>query len=193
MNTEQIIAMQRRVGTAPDGHWGPNSIAACQRHLTKLMPRPHPFPDSSPSHRRRFFGEPGDLRQIVNADVSEMNVCYDGEKVSTIRAHRKVAEPLRAALWDIYTTEWNWVLTRYAGCYCNRLIRGGTIPSMHAYGAAIDFRPEKNGNRAHWPAEAEMPLEVMEIFARHGFLAAGAFWSRDAMHFEATRPIGWIP
>jgi hypothetical protein len=32
-----------------------------------------------------------------------------------------------------------------------------------------------------------MPLEIMEAFAREGWLAAGAFWGRDAMHFQATR------
>jgi hypothetical protein len=32
-----------------------------------------------------------------------------------------------------------------------------------------------------------MPLDVMEIFAREGWLAAGAFWSRDSMHMQATQ------
>jgi hypothetical protein len=27
----------------------------------------------------------------------------------------------------------------------------------------------------------------MEAFARVGWLAAGAFWNRDAMHYETTR------
>jgi hypothetical protein len=32
-----------------------------------------------------------------------------------------------------------------------------------------------------------MPLDVMEIFAREGWLAAGAFWGRDSMHMQATQ------
>jgi hypothetical protein len=32
-----------------------------------------------------------------------------------------------------------------------------------------------------------MPLAVMEEFSREGWLAAGAFWNRDAMHFQATQ------
>jgi hypothetical protein len=32
-----------------------------------------------------------------------------------------------------------------------------------------------------------MPIQVMEEFAKEGWLAAGAFWGRDAMHFQATR------
>jgi hypothetical protein len=32
-----------------------------------------------------------------------------------------------------------------------------------------------------------MPIEVMEEFAKEGWLPAGAFWSRDSMHFQSTR------
>jgi hypothetical protein len=41
--------------------------------------------------------------------------------------------------------------------------------------------------RTHWPMGADMPIEVMEAFARQGFKSLGAVISRDAMHFEATR------
>jgi hypothetical protein len=34
---------------------------------------------------------------------------------------------------------------------------------------------------------ADMPLEIMECFAREGWLSAGAFWGYDAMHFQATQ------
>ena len=44
MNETQIKIMQERVGAEPDGFWGPRSVAACQRHLKKMMPSPHPFP-----------------------------------------------------------------------------------------------------------------------------------------------------
>jgi hypothetical protein len=79
------------------------------------------------------------------------------------------------------------VIRRYFGCYVNRPIRGGSTPSLHARGAAIDFDANRNRNAQHWPVSATMPIEVMECFAREGWLCAGAFWSRDAMHFQATR------
>ena len=66
-------------------------------------------------------------------------------------------------------------------------MRGGSLPSLHARGAAIDLDPGTNGLHTPWPTRATMPLEVMECFAREGWLAAGAFWGRDAMHFQATR------
>jgi len=39
----------------------------------------------------------------------------------------------------------------------------------------------------HWPTSSTMLLVVMEAFAREGWLSAGAFWGRDAMHFQATQ------
>jgi hypothetical protein len=65
-------------------------------------------------------------------------------------------------------------------------MRNGTLPSLHARGAAIDLDPDDNGLHIPWPVRATMPIEVMEAFAREGWKPAGAFWSRDAMHFEAT-------
>ena len=66
-------------------------------------------------------------------------------------------------------------------------MRGGSRISTHAWGIAIDLAPNWNGNLMPWPTVATMPLEIMEIFAREGWLSAGAFWGRDAMHFQATR------
>ena len=34
MTKAQIIALQERIGTKPDGLWGDVSTAACQRHLS---------------------------------------------------------------------------------------------------------------------------------------------------------------
>ena len=66
-------------------------------------------------------------------------------------------------------------------------MRGGSLPSLHARGAAVDLDPDHNGNGTSWPTRAIMPLEVMEEFAKEGWLAAGAFWGRDSMHMQATQ------
>jgi hypothetical protein len=66
-------------------------------------------------------------------------------------------------------------------------MRGGSLPSLHARGAAIDLDADNNGNHVAWPVRATMPLEVMEAFAREGWLSAGAAWLRDGMHFQATQ------
>jgi hypothetical protein len=107
--------------------------------------------------------------------------------VRTIRVHGKCAASLLRVLAAIHAGPHAGVLARYAGCYDNRPMRNGLRPSLHARGAAIDLWPEENGNLTHWPTAASMPLAVMECFAREGWLPAGAFWGRDAMHAQGTR------
>jgi len=186
MNREQIAAIQTRVGAAPDGFWGPKSIAACQRHLKMLMPRPNLWPSTDQRGLTQFYGEPGDESRLVNLPVSGFGILYDGQPVKTIRVNGECAESLLRILNVLRVTHPE-VLTHYAGCYNNRPMRGGSTPSLHARGAAIDLWPEKNGNHVAWPVGAEMPLGVMEAFAKEGWMPAGAFWSRDAQHFQATR------
>jgi hypothetical protein len=77
--------------------------------------------------------------------------------------------------------------TDYGGIYNFRPKRGGSSLSMHSWGIAIDLDADDNSFRAAWPVVADMPLEIMEGFAREGWKSAGAFWGYDAMHFEATR------
>lgn len=184
---EQIKAIQVEVGTEADGRWGSHSIASCQRYLRGLTPSPNPWPESDQGSLRAFYGRAGDEDQLVGMPIPDgVIVKYEGKQVQTIRCHRKVAASLGRALVAVSKVAPG-ILLQYAGCFNNRSIRGGSSPSLHAYGAAIDFDPDNNGNHQHWPTSASMPIEVMECFAKEGWLSAGAFWSRDAMHFQATR------
>ena len=187
MQYHQIIELQKRVGATPDGFWGPRSIEACKAHLRALMPKDHPWPTTDQASLTKFYGRPGDETQLVNLAVSDLGVRYDGKDVKTIRCHHKVAPSLRRVLEAISKTPHHWVLKEYAGVFNNRPMRGGSLPSLHARGAAIDLAPSTNGNREHWPSSANMPIEIMEIFSREGWNGLGWTISRDAMHFQATR------
>lgn len=186
MNRTQITELQRHIGTPPDGFWGSASISACKRHLIALMPRTNPWPRSDQPSLTRFYGQPGDESKLTNLDVTGLGVKYDGKTVKTIRCHGKVAASIHRVLTDLARTHPE-ILAEYAGCYNNRVMRGGSLPSLHARGAAIDFDPGRNGNRVAWPVTAQMPIEVMEVFAKEGWLSAGAAWGRDGMHFQATQ------
>ena len=187
MTRAQVIAMQDRIGTTPDGFWGPKSIAACQRHLRDLMPKDANWPSQSQPALQGFYGSPGDESKLVNLPVADLGVEYDGKPVKTIRCHERVADSLNRVLQAITSSPQRDILNEFAGVYNNRPMRGGSLPSLHARGAAIDIAPDTNRLSQSWPVSATMPLEVMEHFAREGWLAAGAFWGRDAMHFQATR------
>lgn len=188
MTTAQIIELQRHVGTTPDGLWGPLSIRACQRHLRSLMPSPNPWPGASQTALQRFYGSPGDSSQQTTIDVKNLGVRFGGKVVNRINCHRKAADSLLSIIRELATfREGRHALANYAGVFNNRPMRGGATPSTHARAVAIDLAPGSNGNHTAWPSRATMPIAVMEVFARHGWLPAGAFWHRDAMHFQATR------
>ena len=186
MKTAEIIALQKRIGTTPDGFWGPKSIQACKCHLRTFFPDPNPWPTPDQHSLAAFYGAPGDESRLTRIDVSKLGIDYDDQTVNSIRCHEKVAESLLRILTAIHRGPHAYVLLDYAGVFANRLMRGCNLPSLHARGAAIDLRPLTNGNHAHWPITADMPIEIMEEFAREGWMPAGAFWNRDAMHFQAT-------
>ncbi|NBS68354.1 hypothetical protein EBT31_05485 [bacterium] len=184
MNQEQIKAIQRKIGAVPDGFWGPRSTAAVQSYLRALMPQSNPWPGTQQESLAKFYGAAGDESKLVNLPAPCL-MTYEGVKVKTIRCHNRVAESLERILVAISKLSPDPIV--YDGCYNNRPMRGGSLPSLHARGAAIDLWADQNGNYVHWPTVATMPLEVMECFAREAWVPAGAFWGRDAMHFQATR------
>jgi hypothetical protein len=185
VTSTEIKAIQSKIGVVPDGFWGPKSIAACQRHLRALMPSPNPWPKSDQASLTKFYGAAGDESQLVNLPAP-VPMYYEGKRIKTIRCHAKVADSLARALTAAYAVAPE-VVKIYDGCFNNRPMRGGSLPSLHARGAAIDLDAGNNGNHVSWPVRATMPLEVMEAFAREGWLSAGAAWLRDGMHFQATQ------
>jgi len=185
-----IADLQKRVGANPDGFWGPRSTAACQAHLLAMMPQPNPAPRSDQRSLTAFYGKAGDESKLERMQFP-IPMFYAGRPVNFTRVHRECVPTLLDILTEIKSLYGSnkrimRAATTYDGCYNNRAMRGGSTPSLHARGAAIDLDAGNNGNRTHWPLVATMPIEIMEVFSRHGWLSAGAFWSRDAMHFEYT-------
>lgn len=200
MNQAAIKEMQRAIGAEPDGFWGPKSIGRCQAHLKKLMPAGRFPTQSEVSGGKSIFGPHGVPNGYTPPSKSislpfQLHLYGDASKpVSTISAHEKCADSLLCVfqrLAERYPTKEERKaagILDYYGLYNPRSMRGGTAWSMHSWMIAIDLDAGRNGNATNWPARAVMPLGVMECFAAEGWLAAGAFWSRDAMHFQATRP-----
>ena len=187
MKKSDIIQIQERLKIDADGIWGPISDAACKSYLRGLMTSPNPWPASDDESMVRFYGKPGDESNLVSLSVAGMGVKYDGQPVGRIRCHKRVAESLGRILDRIANGPHRAILAQYAGCFSDRAMRGGSRPSKHSWGVAIDLDPDPNGLRVHWPRVATMPFEVMIEFAREGWTSAGAFWNRDAMHHEACR------
>lgn len=187
MVKDSIKDIQKKIGATPDGEFGPKSQAACETYLKSLMPNPHPWPSPDDSSMKNFFGNAGQESNLELVDVTGLGMKYEGNTVNRIRCHKKVASSLKSVLQEISASPFAYVLGEYAGVYNFRPMRGGSRYSKHAWGVAIDLDPNKNSLHQNWPESASMPFGVIEIFAKHGWLSAGAFWNRDAMHFEATK------
>ena len=186
MTTTQIKDIQNEIGVEPDGFWGEKSTDACKKYIRKLMPTGASGQDQA--SLTAAYGKAGDESNLMNLNVVGYGVKYDGKLVKTIRCNAKCADSLLDVIKELSTVpEGKATLADCNGCYNNRPMRGGSLPSLHARGAAVDFIAGTNANLAHWPVKATMPFSVIKVFAKHGWLSAGVFWSRDGMHFQKTK------
>ena len=76
-----------------------------------------------------------------------------------------------------------------AGTYNCRKVAGSRAPSMHAYGAAIDIDTRYADYWRWFPGETprwrnRIPVAIVRIFEKHGFIWGGAWYHYDTMHFE---------
>jgi len=193
MTRAEIESMQARIGVTPDGWWGPKSMAALKKHLAVMSPNPPISPKPSTKACTEFFGEPGKV-PIVRIKPPYKMYLYDGpETISGIPIHAKCAESLMEIfedLLDIYPTPDSRSaagIDKFFGSYVNRPQRGGSEPSKHAWAAAIDLDANHNGLHTVWPTRSRMPLQVIEVFAQHGWINLGAVIGRDAMHSQYTQ------
>jgi hypothetical protein len=79
-----------------------------------------------------------------------------------------------------------------ASTYEYRVIKDTDRLSMHSFGIAIDLAPTKT---QYWKDEATpetahigyhntMPMSIVRIFEKHGFIWGGRWYHYDTMHFE---------
>jgi hypothetical protein len=79
-----------------------------------------------------------------------------------------------------------------ATTYAYRVIKDTDRLSMHSFGIAIDLAP---ATTQYWKDEAAsetakigyhntMPLSIVRIFEKHGFIWGGRWYHYDTMHFE---------
>ena len=84
------------------------------------------------------------------------------------------------------------VVSTTAGTFNWRVVRGTHRASMHSFAIAIDvgvrtsdyWRWAKPNAAGLLPWRNRIPLEVVEIFERHGFIWGGKWYHFDTMHFE---------
>ena len=207
---------------AIDGVWGRRTATAVNAYRARgqpagaifsgfaspPVPSQSPPSDTSPPTQdsaalNAYFGEPREDYPHLTAIRTpyEMRLSWQrSQKVTKISCHKRIAEPLLAALESLLEAFGRdgiieHGLDLYAGVFNHRKIRGGSKKwSLHAYGAAIDLNPDANGWSTPWrvdrigePGFASMPTLAIECFEKQGFLSGAREWGRDAMHFQYTK------
>jgi hypothetical protein len=79
-------------------------------------------------------------------------------------------------------------LTPTGGTFKWRKIAGTNRLSVHSFGAAIDIRVKYSAywrwNKGTYRYQNNIPLQIVKIFEKHGFIWGGKWYHYDTMHFE---------
>ena len=105
-----------------------------------------------------------------------------------------VADKLEAVSRELdeLPREFDKYLTPAAGTYNCRVIAGTDRISAHGAGIAIDIATRhshywqwaKGGGKGEIAFRNEIPIEIVRIFEKHGFIWGGRWYHYDTMHFE---------
>ena len=78
-------------------------------------------------------------------------------------------------------------VTKTAGTFNWRVIAGTNRLSMHSFAIAIDINTDYS-NYWRWEKNTtyknQIPMEIVEIFEKYGFIWGGKWYHYDTMHFE---------
>lgn len=121
-------------------------------------------------------------------------VSWFGEKIKFSRING-AADHLKAVADEIAREHPELIsYMKSAGTFYWRKVRGANRQSSHSYGIAIDIAV-KQSNYWRWdhskagetdPIEYKnrIPMEIVDIFEKHGFIWGGRWYHYDTMHFE---------
>lgn len=201
---EQLVMRAAGIETgAIDGLAGPQTRFAWERWQDRLRDRTPPAADVAHQPRAwprqkdvpAFFGEPG-VNQKLLALPFPMRLAWDkATTVTRISLHAKVHDSAARAFARTlahYGRERIAALglDLFGGALNVRRMRGGSAMSMHSWGIAIDFDPERNQLR--WGRDrARMAgseyAAFFDIWEAEGWIGLGRETNRDWMHIQAAR------
>jgi len=206
----QLLAKDK--GAEPgkiDGLWGTRTDFAFDQleHFEQYGELPAPWRDLAPvahptnrwpvqeeSKVIAFYGQPGS--NLVTVEVPyTLRLDWDlSVRAQRVTCHKKVAESVQRVLQRVLDHYGEQGITdlrldRYGGCYNNRVMRGGTRLSMHAWGIALDFDPSRN--RLEWgrdrAAFAKPEYDFWwQTWEQEGWTSLGRRRNFDWMHVQAA-------
>ena len=129
-----------------------------------------------------------------------VDVAWFGETVKFTRVNgaNRQLEKVAAEIAEKYPELKEYM--KSSGTFYWRKVRGAKRQSAHSYGIAIDINTEYSDYwRWKYPEASEtqeiayanrIPMEIVEVFEKYGFVWGGRWYHFDTMHFEYRPEIG---
>ncbi len=120
----------------------------------------------------RVFGSRGTNQTTVSMAAGP------GGRMVSVTCHRLIAARLKAVFDEIKSRGLSQHIKTFDGCYNNRNKRGGSTPSTHAWGIAVDLNASENPMGSSQMTDGQRQLA--EVFRKYGFYQL----PNDPMHFQ---------
>lgn len=105
-----------------------------------------------------------------------------------VQVNAAAAEAMQGFLGDLENSGYK--ITSLGGFY-NRQKVGGSTPSEHAWGTAVDINPQSNPFQS---SQSDLPANVHDMAAKWGLIWGGDWSSpKDTMHFQWGGSKPWLP
>lgn len=143
---------------------------------------------------RSKYGQEGSGQGMVQSPYP-LRLDWDLDTITKrFSAHESLVARIEAAMGEIlahYGLEgiYKLGLDRFGGCLNVRLKRGGSTPSVHSWGAAIDWFPSANTLKMTKRTAVFARADYFAFFAiweKYGFMSLGRCFDFDFMHVQAN-------
>lgn len=205
----QLICKEYGVDPGPlDGYWGPDTKHGYEtvifiRNKGQKPPVWRPEEITLPVSRwpkqftqefDNFYGPKGSSLVIAQSAYPLKLSWNPSQIVNRFTCHQKVKTSVEKVLNDVLDHYGIEEIKRlrldfFGGCYNDRAMRGGTKPSMHSWGIALDFDPKNND--LHWGRDratfARPEYEAWwRMWENEGWTSLGRQRNFDWMHVQAA-------
>lgn len=202
----QLLAREHQIDAGPlDGLWGPQTQYGFDSLFNMLKKRkkpliirpeeiaqinPHGWPSQADEQNLiDFFGKVGENQKRMQLPYPHKLSWDTSTTVNRIMCHEKIHDSLQKVLTNILEFYGIQKIQRlrldlWGGGFNVRPMRGGTRHSMHSWGIAMDYDP--NRNRLQWGRDKA-------AFARPEYDAWWSFWEEEGwISLGRTRNFDWM-
>lgn len=140
-----------------------------------------------PFFRKMYGNSSGEVQRNLVSVSWLPSICGCTIQFNNVNGAADKMRDVSAELEEKLGSEFHKYVSKTAGTFNWRNIAGTNRLSTHSFGTAIDINT-KYSNYWQWDGSMtwknQIPMEIVEIFEKHGFIWGGKWYHYDTMHFE---------